>query len=96
MIEAGFITAIGIIWILCRFDLKKVAGMATFIDIGVFIILPVLFIGTYAGMMTGMLTGVIISLFLTILRKTTNPISLRLIRLHGERFPRFRWVNTSK
>lgn len=93
MIEAGFLTAVGVIWILCRFDLRKVAGMATFIDIAAFVLLPVLFIGTFAGMVTGMLAGVLISLFLTIIRRSVTAVTPRVVRFEGDILPRLVWVS---
>ena len=96
MLEAGLLTAVGVIWILCRFDLRKIAGIATLIDIGMFILLPVLFIGTFAGMVTGMLAGVIISLFLTVIRRSVTIVHPRFIRFEGEIIPRLRWVSSQK
>ena len=61
MLEAGLLTAIGIIWILSRLNLRRVAGYALFWDVGLTALLTWLFVGTYAGMVTGMLAGVIVS-----------------------------------
>jgi hypothetical protein len=96
MLEAGLLTALGIIWILCRFDLGKVAALATYIDIGCFILLPIMFMGTYAGMVTGMLACVVISLFLTIIRRTVTIVYPKVLKLEGERFYRIRWVSDQK
>ena len=94
MFEAGILTAIGIIWLLYWFDLKKVAALAPLIDIASFILLPIMFLGTFAGMVTGFFAGSIISLFLRIIRRTTGkPISLKFVRFEGEWIPRPRWVS---
>ena len=93
MIEAGIITAIGIIWLLCRFNLKRIAGHAAFWDISITGLLVFVFLGTYAGMVTGMLAGVIVSLFLTIIRKFAGYEKLQVVRLPNERIGQARWVS---
>lgn len=92
MLEAGFITAIGVIWLLCRFGARRAAGHALLIDIVSTAVLTWVFIGTYAGMVTGAFAAVIISVFLTFVRKTFGYERLELKRRHGDMFPRFTWV----
>ena len=96
IITSALAAVVGIFWILCRFDLRKVAGCALWIDITMFIVLPVVFIGSYGGMMTAVYTGIFLSLGLTLLRKFVKPIHPRLIRFAGEWIPRLRWVNSPK
>ena len=91
MLEAGLITAIGIIWLLCRFPLKRVAGYRRSLDIIISGGLAWLFVGTFAGMVTGLLAGVVVSAFLTIIAKVAGEEHLRATRYEGERIPRFRW-----
>ncbi len=91
MLEAGLLTAIGIIWILSRMNLKRIAGYALIWDVFLTGGLTFLFIGTYAGMVTGMLAGVIISVFLTIVKKTAGAERIKLERKDGELVPRARW-----
>ena len=91
MLEAGLLTAIGVIWILCRMNLRRVAGYALAVDVGITALLTFLFIGTYAGMVTGMLAGVIVSLFLTIVKKTAGAERLGLHRTSDQAVPRLRW-----
>ena len=91
MLEAGLLTAIGIIWILSRMNLKRVAGYALAWDVGLTAGLTFLFIGTYAGMVTGMLAGVIVSVFLTGVKKTVGAERLKLKRNEGDSMPRIKW-----
>jgi len=91
MLEAAVLTAIGVIWILSRMNLKRVAGYALVWDVGLTALLTFLFIGTYAGMVTGMAAGVIVSLFLTIVKKTAGAERLQLDRRKDEAMPRVRW-----
>jgi len=91
MLEAGLLTAIGVIWILSRMNLKRIAGYALAWDVGLTAFLTFLFIGTYAGMVTGMMAGVIISLFLTLVKKFAGAERLGLHRERDQAVPRLRW-----
>lgn len=93
MVEAGIITALGIIWLICRFNVKRVAGHAGFWDIIISGFLVFIFIGTYAGMVTGALAGVIVSMFLTAIRKFAGYERLEIARLPDERVAKLRWVS---
>jgi hypothetical protein len=95
MLEAGLLTAIGVIWLLCRMNLKRVAGYALAWDVGLTAGLTFLFIGTYAGMVTGMLAGVIVSIFLTGVKRTVGSERLKLDRKADEAYPRVRWKETT-
>lgn len=95
MVEAGLITALGIIWIMCRMNLKRIAGYALFWDVTVSAFLAFIFIGTYAGMVTGLLAGVIVSLFLTTVKKTAGAERMTLVRKQDEALPRIRWKEVS-
>lgn len=64
MFESALGAAVSIIALLCYFDLRRVAGLAVPIEIGVTLLLFVLFEGTYSGSMTGLLAGLIITCFL--------------------------------
>jgi hypothetical protein len=92
MVEAGFITALGVIWLICRVDAKKIAGHSTFWDIAISAFLAFIFIGTFAGMVTGVLAGVLVSLFLTSTRKFAGYKRLTFCRLPGEFVAKPRWV----
>jgi hypothetical protein len=91
MLEGGLITAIGVIWILSRMNLKRVAGYALAWDVFITGGLTWLFIGTYAGMVTGMFAGVIVSVFLTGVKKTLGAERLKLVRHTDEAVPKLRW-----
>ncbi len=91
MFEAAILTGIGVIWILSRMNLKRVAGYSLFWDVTTMAILTWMFIGTYAGMVTGMMAGVIVSAFLTIVKKKNGAERLGLHRSSDEVYPRVRW-----
>lgn len=92
MLEAGLITAIGLIWVLCRFNIRRVAGYAAFVDIGATALLMIIFVGSYGGMMTGIVAGLAVSIFLTLVRKLMGYEQVRLVRKHGEAIAKPRWV----
>lgn len=91
MLEAGLLTAVGICWILSRFNLKRVAGYAITWDVGLFVLLTWMFVGTYAGMVTGMFAGVLVSAFITGVKRTVGAERLKLVRLDNEAIARPRW-----
>ena len=95
MLEAAVLTAIGVIWILSRMNLRRVAGYALFWDVSTFALLSYLFIGTYAGMVTGMAAAVLVSLFLTIVKKTAGAERLTLERKEDQAVPRLRWKDVT-
>lgn len=95
MLEAALLTGIGVIWILSRMNLRRVAGYALFWDVTTAAVLSFLFIGTYAGMVTGMAAAVLVSAFLTIVKKTMGAERLKLDRKEDEAYPRLRWKDVT-
>jgi hypothetical protein len=91
MFEAAILTGIGIIWILSRMNLRRVAGYALAWDVGLMALLTWMFIGTYAGMVTGMMASVIVSAFLTVVKKKNGAERLKLVRKKDKAFPELKW-----
>jgi thiamine transporter ThiT len=92
MLEAAILTGIAACWVLSRFNLRRVAGYATFWDIAISSLLAFLFVGTYAGMLTGILAGLFVSMFLTVIRKTAGYEQIRFIREDDEAIAKPRWT----
>lgn len=63
-IIAGVFSAFAIIFLLAKFDFKKVLWLDIPIDIASTILLIAMFAGTFAGMMAAVIGGCIISSFL--------------------------------
>ena len=63
-IVAGVFSALAILFLLAKFDFKKVLWLDIPIDIASTILLVVMFAGTFAGMMAAVIGGCIISSFL--------------------------------
>jgi hypothetical protein len=91
MLEAGVITAIGVIWLLSWMNLKRVAGYGFAWDIIITFVLTWIFIGTYAGMVTGMFAAAIVSVFLRMIRKVAGAERVVLERKDDEILPRAKW-----
>lgn len=94
MIEAGLISALGAFFILLRFNIRRVAGYATVIDIAVTTLFCMLFLGTYAGMMTGIFAGVVVSALLNAIRFAVGYERATLRRRKGRIIPSFVWTRT--
>jgi len=61
---AGIFSALAILFLLAKFDFKKVLWLDIPIDIASTILLVAMFAGTFAGMMAAVIVGCVISLTL--------------------------------
>jgi len=61
-IVAGVFSALAILFLLAKFDFKKVLWLDIPIDIASTILLVVMFAGTFAGMMAAVIGGVLFQL----------------------------------
>lgn len=68
-IIAGVFSAFAIIFLLAKFDFKKVLWLDIPIDIMSTILLVIMFAGTFAGMMAAVIGGCIISSFLYVAKR---------------------------
>jgi hypothetical protein len=94
MIEAGLVSAIGLIIVLCRFNFRRICGYATIVDVLATSAFVWMFIGTYAGMMTGLFAGVLVSLTLNAARKLYGYDRAHLRRMAGNLMPSLVWIHT--
>jgi hypothetical protein len=92
MFITGLIAAAAILFLLLKFNLKRILKHEILIDIGVTFFLIWIFAGTFAGMMAGLMAGAIISIFLYVARRVLPEEKLRYVKT--ERFPyrSFRWM----
>lgn len=68
-IWVGLISALGMILIIIKLDIQKIAGYDLWVDIAFTGLLAYLFAGTYSGMVAAMIAGIIVSAFLFISKK---------------------------
>jgi hypothetical protein len=92
MFITGLIAAAGMIFLLLKFDLAKVASLGAVIDIVITFFFIWIFAGTFAGMMAGLMGGVIISMFLLIARRLTPRKELKFVKTDKFPFRTFKWV----
>lgn len=70
MIVSGVITALSVLFLLCKFDIKKVCGYDWLFDIIFTITVAIIFSGTYSGMVVAMVADLCLAAMLLILKRT--------------------------
>jgi len=83
MIFSGIVTAIGLVAITAKFSktfLQKLLGYDWAVDLIVTLGLPIVFMGTYSGMMTAVITGLFVSLILWITKNVIGYKKYELIK----------------
>lgn len=68
-VVAGIVSAMAILFLLAKFDFKKVLWLDVPIDIISTVLLIIMFAGTFAGMMAAVIGGCIISITLYAMKK---------------------------
>lgn len=81
---AGVFSALAILFLLAKFDFKKVLWLDIPIDIASTILLVAMFAGTFAGMMAAVVGGCIISMTLLAYKKLIGYKKPRLKRFGYE------------
>ena len=94
MIEAGIISALAVFLVLSRFNLRRICGYRTLVDVAATTVFVLMFLGTYAGMMTGLVAGALVSLMLNIITKLYGYERAHLVRARGCLLPTFVWQST--
>lgn len=69
MFTAGLIAALGLIFLLLKVGIQKVAKFDIALDVVITFFFMWIFAGTFAGMMAGLTAGLIISVFLFVARR---------------------------
>jgi len=92
MFTAGLIAAFGMIFLLLKFGIRRVARFDIALDIVLTFFLMWIFAGTFAGMMAGLTAGLIISVFLFIARRTIRTEKLSVVKTDTFPYRKFAWV----
>lgn len=92
MILAGVISALGLLFLLFKFGIRRVITFDIPVDIGMTALLMALFAGTFGGMMAAMVGGLIISVTLFVLKSTMTREELILVETKAFPYRRFMWV----
>ncbi len=96
---AGLLSALGLLFLIFKFGIRRVISYDIPVDIAVTVLLMYVFAGTYSGMMAAMVGGLIVSATLFIMKRTmvreVLAIRKRDVQLTSKLsipFPEFRWV----
>ena len=92
MFITGLIAACAILFLLLKFNLRRILKHEILIDICVTFFLIWIFAGTFAGMMAGLLAGAIISVFLFVARRVVPQEKLKFVKTETFPYRKFRWV----
>ena len=92
MITAGIVSALGLLFLIFKFGIRKVINYDILIDILVTALLMYALAGTYSGMMAALVGGLIVSVTLFILKKTMYREQLRLVRISKFPYRKIDWV----
>ena len=92
MIFAGTLSALGLLFLIFKFGIRRVIAYDIPIDIAVTVLLMYLFAGTYSGMIAAMIGGLVVSITLFMLKQTMDREVLTIVRTST--FPRraLRWI----
>ena len=96
---AGLLYALGLLFLIFKFGIRRVISYDIPVDIAVTLLLMYVFAGTYSGMMAAMVGGLIVSITLFIMKRTmvreVLTVRKRNVQLTSKLaipFPAFRWV----
>ena len=71
-IIAGLISAVTFIFLFLKMDIRKVLAFDLWVDLGVTILLGVLFFGTFAGMVAAAVGGAFFSVMMYVIKLVTG------------------------
>ena len=96
---AGLLSALGLLFLIFKFGIRRVISYDIPVDIAVTLLLMYVFAGTYSGMMAAMVGGLIVSITLFIMKRTmvrevltVRKRNIQLTNRISIPFPEFRWV----
>lgn len=92
MIFAGVISALGILFLLFKFGIRRVIAFDIPIDISTTALLMFLFAGTFGGMMAAMIGGLLISVVLFVMKLTMTREELHFVKTKSFPYRKLRWV----
>lgn len=92
MFLAGLIAALAMIFLLIKFNLKRIAKYDILLDVIITFFFIWIFAGTFAGMMAGLFAGALISIFLWAVKRTVPREELRWVKTRRFPYRKFAWV----
>jgi riboflavin transporter FmnP len=92
MILAGLLSALGLLFLIFKFGIRRIIAYDIPIDITVTAFLMYAFAGTYSGMIAAMVGGLIISITLFIMKRTMRREVLMFVKTPKFPYRAWRWI----
>ena len=92
MIFAGLLSALGLLFLIFKFGIRRVISHDIPIDITVTAFLVWAFAGTYSGMLAAMIGGLVVSITLFVMKKTMVREELKLVKKPDFPYRALRWI----
>lgn len=92
MIFAGLLSALGLLFLIFKFGVRRVIAYDIPIDITITALLMYAFAGTYSGMIAAMVGGLIVSITLYIMKRTMRREEYKLVKTTKFPYRALRWV----
>lgn len=90
MMLAGIIAALGMLFLLFKFGVRKVITYDILFDVLITFFLVIVLAGTFSGMIAALFGGLIVSVVLFIMKRTMRHEKLSLVKT--KKFPYRRWM----
>lgn len=92
MIYAGLLSAVGLLVLIFKLNIRRIITYDIPIDIAVTALLMYLFAGTYSGMIAAMVGGLVVSVTLFIMKRTMYREELTVIKTAKFPYRSLHWV----
>jgi len=92
MIFAGLLSALGLLFLIFKFGVRRIIAYDIPIDITVTAFLIYTFAGTYSGMIAAMVGGLIVSITLYVMKRTMRREELKLVKTSQFPYRAWRWI----
>ena len=92
MIFAGLLSALGLLFLIFKFGVRRIIAYDIPIDIAVTALLMYAFAGTYSGMIAAMVGGIIVSITLYVMKRTMRREELKLVKTSQFPYRAWRWI----
>ena len=96
MIIAGLLSALGLLFLIFKFGIRRIVTYDIPIDILVTGFLMYAFAGTYSGMFAAMVGGLIVSVTLFVMKRTMNREELTIVKTEQFPYRSYRWIGVKR
>ena len=92
MIIAGLLSALGLLFLIFKFGIRRIITFDIPIDITVTAFLIYAFAGTYSGMLAAMVGGLIVSITLFVMKRTMRREEFKMVKTSSFPYRAMRWI----